>query len=42
MIQPFINGKPSQPSHLSRSGVEPACEGLCDGFSGDKKPSQCF
>ena len=42
MINPFIHGKPSQPSQLSRSGVEPACEGFCDGFDDDKKPSQSF
>ena len=42
MIQPLIYGKPSQPSHLSQPGVEQACEGFCDGFGGDKKPSQSF
>ena len=42
MIQPFIYRKPSHPSQPSRSGVGPACEGFCDGFGSDKKPSQFF
>ena len=42
MIQPFIYRKPSHPSQPSRSGVDPACEGFCDGFVSDKKPSQFF
>ena len=32
--------KPSQPSHLSRANVRPRCEGFCEGFSEDEKPSQ--
>jgi len=33
---------PSQPSHLSQSDSEPACDGVGDGSDGDQKPSQDF
>jgi hypothetical protein len=39
---PLISLKPSQPSHLSQPDVELACEGVCDGYTDDVKPSQEF
>jgi hypothetical protein len=33
-------GKPSQPSLLSQSGVEPVCDGFCDGSNEKEKLSQ--
>jgi len=42
MIQPFIYGKPSHPSQPSRSGVDPACEGFCDGSDNEKNLHSVF
>jgi len=42
MIQPFIYRKPSHPSQPSRSGVDPACEGFCDGSDNEKNLHSVF
>jgi len=42
MIQPFIYAKPSHPSQPSRSGVDPACEGFCDGSDNEKNLHSVF
>jgi hypothetical protein len=40
--EPLSPEKPSQPSLLSPSGVESACDGSCDGSDKEEKPSQDF
>jgi len=44
MMHPLFHGKPSHPSQLSRSGVEPRCEGFGEGVDGEQNlhsyPSQ--
>ncbi|MFC1874627.1 DUF3854 domain-containing protein [Chloroflexota bacterium] len=39
---PLSPENPSQPSHHSRPGTEPRCEGFSEGFPGDEEPSRDF